>query len=182
MAIAGFVVGLVSLALAWVPFVFVLGGVGAILALVFGILGVRAAARQQGHGRGYAITGIVLSIVAMAVCVVGFAFTRVVLRQVNAYLSPGPNQVRVEQCAMSQETGLSMRGTVENLDTKAHRYEITIRYRFADNSTESEVVSVRSVAPGATKEFASHITVVKAGGVQCDITSVYGPAPFTATK
>jgi hypothetical protein len=182
MAVAGFVVGLVSLALAWVPFVFVLGAVGAILALVFGILGTRAAARQDGHGRGYAVAGIVLAVVAMAVCVVGFAFTRVVLRQVNAYLAPGPNQVRIQRCEMSQLTGLLMRATIENLDTKVHRYEVTVEYRFADNSSQSEVVTVPSVEAGATREFSSHITVVKAGGVQCGITSVYGPAPFTATK
>jgi hypothetical protein len=83
---------------------------------------------------------------------------------------------------MSPQTGLSMSGTIQNLDTTAHRYEVTIEYRFADNSTESEIVSVPSVDAGATKEFSSHITVVRAGDVQCSITSVYGPAPFTATK
>jgi hypothetical protein len=165
-----------------VPFVFVLAAIGAILALVFGIVGVRAAARQDGHGRGYAVWGIVLSIVALALCVVGFAFTRVVLRQVNAYLSPGPNQVRIERCEMSQETGLLMRGTIQNLDSKAHRYEITVVYRFADSSSDSEVLSIPSVPAGTAKEFSSHATVVKAGGVQCEVTSVYGPAPFTATK
>jgi hypothetical protein len=165
-----------------VPFVFVHGAIGAILALVFGILGVRAAARQEGHGRGYAVAGISLAVAAMAVCVLGFAFTRVVLRQVNAYLAPGPNQVRIEQCTMSPSTGLAMRGTIENLDTKAHRYEVTIEYRFADNSTDSEIVAVPSVAAGATQEFTSHITAVRAGGVQCSVTSVYGPAPFSASK
>jgi hypothetical protein len=90
--------------------------------------------------------------------------------------------VRIERCEMSQQTGLLMRATVQNLDTKPHGYEITVEYRFADTSNETEVVSVAAVAAGATKEFTSHVTVVKAGDVQCGITSVYGPAPFTATK
>ncbi len=182
MAIAAFVVGIVSVALAWVPFVFVLAAVGAVLACVFGILGVRAAARQEGHGRGYALWGIALAFVALALCSVGFLFTRVVVRQVNAYLSPGPHQVSIERCEMSQQTGLLMVATIQNQDVKAHRYEVTVKYRFADGTTESEVLAIPSVAAGSAKEFNSHATVVKAGGVQCEITTVYGPAPFTASN
>jgi hypothetical protein len=165
-----------------VPFVFVLAAVGAVLACVFGILGVRAAARQEGHGRGYALWGIALAFVALALCSVGFLFTRVVVRQVNAYLSPGPHQVSIERCEMSQQTGLLMVATIQNQDVKAHRYEVTVKYRFADGTTESEVLAIPSVAAGSAKEFNSHATVVKAGGVQCEITTVYGPAPFTASN
>jgi len=182
MAVAAFVVGIVSVALAWVPFVFVLAAVGAVLAFVFGIYGVRSAARQEGHGRGYALWGIALSIVAIALCTVGFLFTRVVVRQVNEYLSPGPNQVSIERCEMSQETGLLMRATIQNQDVKAHGYEVTVKYRFSDGTSTSEVVTVPTVAPGSAADFTSHVTIVKAGGVQCEITNVYGPAPFTASK
>jgi uncharacterized iron-regulated membrane protein len=182
MAIASLVVAIVSLALAWVPFVFVIAAVGAILAFVFGMLGVRAAARQEGFGRSHAVAGIVLSVAALVMCVVGFAFTRVVLRQVNAYLSPGPNKVHIDQCEMQPGTGLAMRATIANLDTKAHRYEVTVGYRFEDDTRESEVIAIPSVAPGSSAEFTSHLTVVHSGKVQCEVTNVYGPAPFSATK
>jgi hypothetical protein len=182
-AVAAFVVGLISLLLAWIPFVFVLGGAGAITAFVLGIIGVQRATRNEGHGRGYAVAGIVLSVLALGVCVAGFFFTRFVLREVNAYLDPGPHgEPRITTCFMSAETGLHMQGTILNLDGKAHRYEISMEYRFSDASTESEVISVPSVPSGGTGEFTSHLTVVKAGSVTCKVTSVYGPAPFGASS
>ena len=112
MAIAAFVVGLLALFLSWIPFVFLLGGAGAITAFVFGVLGTRAAARNQRYGQGYAIAGIVLSVLALAMCTVGFLFTRVVLREVNAYLDPGPHEVSITVCDMRPQTGLDRKSVV----------------------------------------------------------------------
>ena len=178
MAVASFVVGLVSLGLAWVPFVFVLAGAGAITAIVFGIIGVRAASRADGFGRGYAVAGIVLSVVAAVVCVVGFIFTRVVLRETSAYLNPGPRTVLITRCEMAPGTGLTMEGTIRNNATKAHGYEITVQYVFEFGNSQTEVLAIPDVAVGATATFASKLTVLRAGGVRCLISSVYGPAPF----
>ena len=80
-AVASFIIGLISVLAAWLPFVFAAAAVGAALALVFGILGARKASAQDGHGRGFAIAGIALSVAAALLCIVGFMFTR--LRQLR---------------------------------------------------------------------------------------------------
>lgn len=181
MAIAAFVVGLLALFLSWIPFVFVLGGAGAITAFVFGVLGTRAAARNQRYGQGYAIAGIVLSVLALAMCTVGFLFTRVVLREVNAYLDPGPHEVSITVCDMGPQTGLHMEGTIRNDDTKSHRYEVTVEYRFASGTAANENINVPTVDPGSTATFTSRLAIVRTGALQCRVTAVYGPTPFNAS-
>ena len=60
--IAALVVGIVSLFLFWIPF---LGLVLAILALVFGIIGIRKASRGEATNKGMAITGVVTGALAL---------------------------------------------------------------------------------------------------------------------
>ena len=70
MAIAALVTGIVSLALCWVPFV---GPICAILAVVFGGVGISKAGQTGGTGKGMAIAGLVLGIVFFLVGVAIFA-------------------------------------------------------------------------------------------------------------
>ena len=77
--------------------------------------------------------------------------------------------------------GMPGGGTIENLDSKPHRYEITIDYRFG-NATDSEIIAVPTVAAGATAEFHTHRTIVRQGGVQCTVASVTGPTPFAPSN
>ena len=88
--------------LGWVPFVFVLAAGAAVAAIVFGFLGLKAARRNDGYGRGFAVTGLVLSPFALAVCVGGFFFTRAVVREFRDFIEPGPHELFVERRASSR--------------------------------------------------------------------------------
>ena len=179
MAVASFIVGLVSALVAWVPFVFVAGAVGAVLALVFGIIGARKAATQQGHGRGFAIAGIALSVAAALLCIVGFVFTRVVLREFDDYANPGSFELGPLRCNHLDST-VTMTGTIRNTDVVTR--DFTLDLSIESNGTEvgSEVVAVDRVAPGESATFESSGLVIVDGDadVTCRVVHVNGPMPF----
>ncbi len=72
MAIAALVVGVISLLIAWIPFVGLLGVVGGIVALVLGIVARKRITRTRAEGGGLAVGGIVTGAIAL---VLGLAIT-----------------------------------------------------------------------------------------------------------
>ncbi len=68
-AIAAGVCGIIAVAVCWIPFVDYLSIVLGVLAVIFGIIGVRRA-DAYGSGRGMAITGIVCGSVGLAIAFV----------------------------------------------------------------------------------------------------------------
>ena len=69
-ATAALVCGIIGVLLAWIPFLVVGGLVLAILALVFGIRGIRRSSAGA-PGRGKAIAGTVLGAIGLALSIVG---------------------------------------------------------------------------------------------------------------
>jgi hypothetical protein len=65
-AIAAGVCGIIAVVLCWIPFIDYLSIVLGVLAIIFGVLGVRRA-DAYGSGRGMAITGIVCGSVGLAI-------------------------------------------------------------------------------------------------------------------
>lgn len=175
-AVASFVVSIGSLLAAWLPFFFVAGLIGAITALVFGFLGLRNSRRNDGHGKGFAITGVILSVLALGLCVVGFIFTRDVLREIDRYDNPGPHATQVSSCTTTS-FGAEMRGTITNLDTTTHEYNISVAFTSSGGDTY-ENVRVTDVAPNATVAFSSTAAFLTTGSITCRIDAVYGPEPF----
>lgn len=67
MAIAALVLGIVALAMSWMPIVNNLAFIVALVGLVLGIVGIVGCSRKGKAGRGLAIAGVVLSVVAAVV-------------------------------------------------------------------------------------------------------------------
>jgi hypothetical protein len=178
MAVASFVIGLIALAGALLPFVFVVAAVGAVIAIVFAVLGLRSAARHDGHGRGFAITGLVLSVVALPMCLVGLAFTRTVLREIDQYADPGPYTVAITACRVSGNAPILMEGTIRNDDNVVHTYSIDLEFRFTDGDSEMQTVAVEDVEPGETETFRSTALVFGDLQTECRVANVWGPPPF----
>jgi hypothetical protein len=176
-AVASFVIALVSIFIAWVPFIFVLGAVGCILAVVFGVLGLRAANRNGGAGKGFAISGLVLSVVVAGVCVVGGMFTVSVLHELDAWLNPGANRVAITTCA-SEKSEVRASGTITNESDRARSYTITVAFLDRGTETTRRKVSVPELAAHDSATFISTALVLAPGPITCRVVEVYGPEPF----
>ncbi|MFZ4718614.1 MAG: DUF2510 domain-containing protein [Ilumatobacteraceae bacterium] len=174
MAVAAFVIGLLSLLLGWVPLVAVLAAVGVVIALVFGIIGLRRSAAQQGYGRGFAITGIVLAVLAIPVCVAGFVFTASVVREVSAFVDPGEYDLPRPTCVQDSGT-MRVEGTITNRSDRTRTYTVVVELSSGGSVSDSEYIPVENVAPGETRDWATE-------GVyfadDCAVRQVLGPTPF----
>lgn len=62
LAVAGMVLGIISIVLCWVPF---LDQILALLAIIFGAIGMGKANKIGGTGKGFATAGLVMGIIAM---------------------------------------------------------------------------------------------------------------------
>ena len=67
LAVTAMVLGIISVVLCWVWF---LGGVLALLAIVFGALGMGRAKRANGAGKGAAVAGLVLGVVGLLLAII----------------------------------------------------------------------------------------------------------------
>ncbi len=175
-AIASMVMGISAVALGWVPFVFALASAAAVAAIVFGVLGLKSARLNDGYGHGFAVAGLTLAPIALLVCVGGFFFTAVVLREVRDFIEPGPHEVLLQlPCTIDHGTA-TLHGTIRNLDDHQRDYRIEVDFDTGDD-TQIDTVPVLHVAAGATAPWTSTVDI---GGtsVTCKVSKVYGPLPF----
>ena len=186
MAVTALVFALCSIAIAWIPFLFVVGGAGAIVAIILGIIVLRRSARHTASGQpaaigqGMAIGALCTAVGALALCAVGIHLTRIVLREVDELVNPGPHQAQIDRC--EREDGhVVAEGSIRNDDTGTHGYTLTITFRLDGERWEADVVSVIDVGAGKRAAFATTSDSVgfSAAAATCTIESVYGPAPFS---
>ena len=175
-AITSFVVGLGALLTAWIPFVFVLGAVAAIAAIIFGVIALRRIARQEAAGRSFAISGIVLAVLAFGACVLGFNLTRHLWQELDNFIDPGPYATKVVRCAAA-DGQVTVDGRITNQDTVAHDYLVNVVYLHNGDTVDTDSISVEGVAPGASATFHA-FTITSVPNVTCEVDSVTGPAPF----
>lgn len=176
LAVASFVLGLSALATAWLPFVFVLAGIAAVLGFVFGLLALGRVRRGEGGGGNLAGWGIAASVAAAALCVVGFFLTRDVIRELDRLFDPGPYATTVDRCDTNNGL-ITFDGRIENLDDVYHDYTVFVRFTDgADDLLEFDTVTVRRVPPG--ESGALHATAfADATTVRCEIYDVQGVSP-----
>lgn len=186
LAVTALVFSLCSIAIAWLPFLFVIGAAGAITALILGIIVMRRSARNKSAGQpvpigqGMAISAICVAVAALGLCIVGLNLTRVVLREVDELVNPGPHEVQIDRC--EREDGhVIAEGSIRNNDIEMHTYTITIAYRLDGTRWETDSVRVANVAAGDQEDFATASSSVdfSSAEVTCTIDNVYGPAPFS---
>ncbi len=176
-AVTSFVTGISAVVLGWVPFVFVVAACAAIAAIVFGVLGLKAARRQDGYGRGFAVAGLVLAPCALAVCVGGFFFTRAVVRELRDFVDPGPHTLFVEQPCTIADGRATLHGTIRNLDDRNHDYRLIVEFQNPSDDKKLATIAVRDVSPGDTVDWSSSAAIAGTS-VTCRVTDVFGPAPF----
>ena len=170
-ATAAVVTGSIGLAIAWIPFIVLFGAILAVLALVFGIIGVRRS-RVAGVGRGASIAGIVMGSLGIAASVLGVILSIVVLREVIRFVEPGDTATEVTACSVEGRRA-EVRGTITNLDDEAREYTV-----FVEVGGRTEPVVVDELQPDDTAEWSTVVTM-RSAGAECDPDiTVQGPYPY----
>ncbi len=88
-AIAAGVCGIIAVVLCWIPFVDYVSIILGVLAIIFGIIGIRRA-DAYGSGRGMAVTGIVCGSVGLAIAFLFLLLIYAVVSSVNIIGGVGP--------------------------------------------------------------------------------------------
>ncbi len=178
-AIASMVLAIAGAAIGWLPVFFVAGFVCVVLAVVFGVLGLRTAARHAGAGKGFAITGLAVAPVAAAASLAGLFFTIVLFDRIDEYLEEGPHHAEVTGCAPGAFGTVDVAGSIENLSDRDRGYvvRVLVHRRGTDNVLAAGDVQIDDLAPGATAPWSIRLPAGTTD-VACEIAEVTGPFPF----
>jgi hypothetical protein len=176
-ATASMVLGIVAVSIAWMPVFVVLGVIAAVLALGFAVAGIRRA-RTSGVGRSFALAGLATASGALAVSVLGFWLTGVVLDAYGEFVDPAPHEVVVTACEL-QGARAVMSGELENMGRSTASFTVLVSFvrPGTDNARRTDRVIIDDVAPGERVEFEAS-GQVDLDDVDCLISEVTGPLPF----
>jgi hypothetical protein len=179
LAVLTFIFGIGGLAISWVPFLFVVGGAGAITALILGTISRRRIRSGVQSGRGLAVAGMVLAVVALCTCVVGFVFTRAVVREILEYAEPGPFDAEVTSCT-AVDGRVTIAGSIDNLDDRQRDYVMVIDVSERGVFVTTARIKVDDVDAGErrTWDSARYLADIEADDPVCRLVDVTGPSPF----
>ncbi len=179
-AVAAFILAAGSLVVGWVPFIAALAVVGAVLAFIFGISGVRVA-RRNPHltGRGLAVAAVILAPLGLAVAGFGIWFTVQVVHEFDTFAYVGQYSVATTRCDVDGSSVAHFDGTITNDSPNTQSYHLEVEFlRFGTTNTlyiaNTDVANVR---PGETARWSVQ-HAVDLPKLDCRISAVTGPLPF----
>ena len=176
-ATAAMVLGIIAVTIAWLPFIVVLGVIAAVLALAFGLVGVRRA-RPDGIGRSRAVVGLVTGTSALLVASLGVFLTVIVADVYDDYLNPGPNEAAITSCELAGSRATAA-GSLTNLGDETADFSVLVGFvrSNTDNPHRTSRALLDDVEPGASAEFGAE-RQVDLDEVDCIVIEVTGPLPF----
>lgn len=176
-ATAAMVLGIIAVTIAWLPFIVVLGVIAAVLALAFGVVGVRHA-KPDGVGRSRAVVGLVTGASALLVAALGVVLTFIVADVYDAYLNPATNEAAITSCEV---VGLraTATGSLTNLADDTADFSVLVGFvrSGTDNPNRTSRAVLDDVEPGQSVEF-EVARQVDLDEVDCIVIEVTGPLPF----
>jgi len=179
LALLALVFGLIGVATGWMPFLFVIGALAGIAALVLGLVARSRVRSGRATGGKMAIAGIALGPLAIGLCVVGAILTGMFVRELTRFTEPGPVDAEITSCS-ADGPAVRAAGTIENLDDEAHDYTIVLEVYDGRDLVDRVDVAVEDVAPGEVRDWDR--TIVTRGDTPdeptCEIFAVNGPFPF----
>ena len=171
LATAALTCGIIGTLVAWIPFVVIVGIVLGILALVFGIKGLRRSA-NVGSGRGLAIAGIVTGGLTLLISVIGIVLSVLMVQALADFIEPGPVDTDVTECRLDGRDARA-EGTLTNESRTVRDYTL-----FVTIGEEVDVISFERVAPGETVDWVARIrTRTLIDDCRTEVV-VQGPFPF----
>ena len=171
------VLGIVAVAIAWVPFVVVVGAIAAVLALVFGMLALRRSG-PSGAGRGRAVVGVITGGSGLLAAALGTVLTFVVLDVYDSYLNPPPHETVITSCEVVGSRAIAS-GRLENLGDDPSDFSVLVGFvrPGTDNPHRTTRVTLDDVEAGASVAFDAE-RQVDLDAVECVVIEVTGPLPF----
>jgi hypothetical protein len=156
-AVASFVIGLVSLVAATLPFISLVAPVSALLGVVFAGVALNRHRRRTGRGKGFALWGLCLSLAAAPASVLGITQTTpAFIRAFNLVVNGEPPTVTIPVCETRNGTPYA-EVTVRNIDSTAASYLVTVVFAESLGGTDTTVgqvdIAVNTVAPGASRHY-----------------------------
>lgn len=161
-----------------------LGPIGAVLAIVFGILGLGKAKEMNGNGRGLSIAGIVLGIVNIVLSIIGIIVFVILLGAASDKLSeaiqnvggtaPASSyEIKVTSCSTDEFGYIDFSGTIKNTTNGSKNFLITTE---VTDSAGSEIdtfpVPVTDIPPGSTAKWDANSFGDAIGSIDCRVTGV----------
>ncbi len=177
LATASMVLGIVAVAIAWVPFVVVVGVVAAVLALLFGILAIRRSG-PSGAGRSRAMVGVITGASGLLAAALGAVLTFVVLDVYDSYLNPPPHETVITSCEVVGSRAIAT-GRLENLGDDSSDFSVLVGFvrPGTDNPHRTTRVTLDDVDAGTSAPFDAE-RQVELDDVDCIVIEVTGPLPF----
>jgi Protein of unknown function (DUF2510) len=175
-ATAAMVLGIVGVCTAWMPFVFVVGGVCAVLGIIFGAI----VLRQRRDPRGFALTGVITGVAGLVLVILGVVTTRAITDAFNDFADEPRSTVVVDRCVAGDGAAV-IEGTIENLGDRSSDYRIVVRVRSLPSLGERVVIEVDDVRPGTPVPFratADLDLLASESDVTCEVVDVTGPPPL----
>ncbi len=180
MAITSLVLGLTGVALAWLPFVVVIGVAAAIGAIGTGAVAMHRVSNGTGAGPRAAMAGAMAGVLALVVSTVGVANTRDAVREIERYAKPGEFAIDITDCRLDGTTAVAA-GTITN-NSVAQVRTYVVRVSLLESSTELALVrtDVTSLQAGASETFSvsAFVGSIEPDRLRCRVDKVTGPLPF----
>ena len=181
---AAFVLGLCSFLIGWVPFLCIVAIIGAVVGLVLGIGVLRrdARARRDGAGNsrahGYAVAGVALAPLGLAISVLGVWLSVVAIREVRTFANVGAHTITDIRCDVSDSVA-TYAGTITNDSPDTHSYQVTVEFLRPGTSARLHIASttVDDVEPGESGQIVVSESVPE-DELDCRVLDVTGPLPF----
>ena len=174
---AAMILGIIAVATAWLPFIVVFGAIAAILAVAFGVIGLRKS-QMSGVGRSRAIVGLITGGSGLLAAVLGIVLTVIVLDVYDAYVDPAAHDIEITSCSIAGSRATAV-GILTNLDDTTADFSVLVGFvrPGTDNPDRESRIDVDDVAAGSSVEFTVE-RQVSLDAVDCIVLDVNGPLPF----
>lgn len=164
-ALTSLTLGVTAAAIAWMPFVVVLGIAAAMSAIVLGIVAVSRSRQGRQAGQGLAVAGIACGVGALLLSGVGMASSRELLDDLRTNRDPGAYEVSLQSCDVDADGRARASGRITNRSDGARSYAVTVT--FGDGVREFADRTARISALAAQQSEGFEVTT-SAGGTADD--------------
>ena len=161
-----------------------LGAIGAILALIFGFLGLSRAKQMNGNGKGMSIAGIILGILNLIVTAVVIVLIVVfagsakdslneAIQNIGGTAPASSYEVKVTACSADSMGSVTFNGTITNRTAGSKSFIVQTSVTDSGGAEISTIPAIVTDIPaGATETWDANSFGDPVGSITCKVTGV----------